>query len=340
MFKRFIKTSSFANIRKLWKPALVVISLGYAFNKTLNFTQMNKLNCDSNIETRYGKDNLQELEDSLNKKLQIDSTQSSEFDDKKHKPISLDDLDIPLEMTADEEQMAQIKEILENPELDPDTYRQLTSKSMNYQPPPFRNFNSSFKCQGEDDLWSGLKLTMKYSPIQTMSFEAEGTFESLTSKTMKYSIMSMNADKNDHSRGLIFVGRNDPSFVHSLQAHTNFGSKKVSFMANFKKNDPNQAIFEAEYSDTLDRMNYSVKYGNMGSSLSCAVNAWKDIHLGVEASLNKQTGDLSYSYGVSMKPLKKLGMSIVYLSYVPMVSFDLLFSVSLNIYIYILSIKY
>lgn len=301
IFKFFAKTTAFLTMMAF-----------YLHNKQ----NQEKLQCDSNVESRYGKDNIADLENSINNKIEQDSNNKTD-----EMP------DLPFEM-MDDESMAEIQALMENPDADPEAYQQLMSQKMNVQPPAFKQFNQAYKCSSDDETWNGLKIQADYSPLQTFKFDIDATIEPSGNKSTKYSFVSMNPSKTDPAKGILFVGRCDPSFVHSTQIHANFSQHdRLSFVANFKKNDPNQSMFDLEYNKTLDRMNISAKYSNMGNSLACTVNAWKNVFLGVEGMMNPKTGEILYSYGINFRPHKKVGCSVMYLSYMPMISFDLLYMV-------------
>ena len=275
------------------------------------FTMTNaKINCDSEVGNRYGKENLSQIENDINNKQ------------------SNDDLpDLPFEM-MDDDAMAEMQALMENPEANPEAYQELMASQMGNQPPPFKNFNQSFKCHSDDDAWNGLKLSGTYSPFESFRFEAESTLDQ-NNKATKFSFVSMNQSKTDQTKTLVIVGRNDPAFVHSLQLHaTATQQDRISLVANFRKNDPNQSIYEAEYNRTMERLNLSGKISNQGNSVALTVNAYKNLHFGLETVLHPKTGEIMYSYGVHHKAHKKFGYSVMYLSYVPMITFDVLFMVS------------
>jgi len=275
------------------------------------------LRCESDVDARYAKEELKNMEKDINSKFEKENEESKEMPD------------LPFEM-MDDEQMSKLQELMENPDLDPEAYQEIMSNQINNTPPPFKTFNQAFKCHSDDDTWNGLKLNAEYNPIMNFRFEFEGTLDPITNtKGAKYSFVSMNPSKTDPNKALVIVGRSDPVHMHSLQGHINFSQKdRLSLVAGYQKNDQNQAMYETEYNKTLDRANFSAKIGNMGSSLSCAVNAWKNTHVGVETNLNPKSGEIMYSYGLNCKPYKKFGFSVMYLSYVPMFSLDFLFLVS------------
>ena len=282
-----------------------------------NFTS-SKLRCDSPIDSRYGKDSIENLEDSLNKKSKIDNEQSSKG------------LDDSFDYLEGLENIEEIQQLMNNPDMDPEAYKELMAQSSQakYTPPPFKSISTMFRCNDDDETWNGFKLQAEYSPMDSFKFDTEHTFQP-GKKTHRFSLVSMFADKTDPSRGIFMVARNDPSFVSSTQIHANFTkTDRLSFIANYRNNDMSQGMYELEYNKSVDRMNLSGKLSNhQGNSVSCTVNVWKNVHLGVESTMNPQNGDLMLSYGLNFKPLKNLGISAVYLSTMPLYSFDILYRV-------------
>ena len=68
----------------------------------------------------------------------------------------------------------------------------------------------------------------------------ESTIEPNMTNNTKYSLVSITPSKTDPHKGIFLVARNDPSYVHSLQSHITFSKDdKISFIANYKKNDMN-----------------------------------------------------------------------------------------------------
>lgn len=327
---RFLKNNLFnknrINSAKLLLKGSCLLLLTANLSKSFYDKNNKAILCDSKSTSNY-EPNLSAVENDINTKFEKEERENEMKNQIPRK--SADDIDLPFEM-MDDDQIKEIQEILENPDKDPEAYRELMNSQLNVQPPPFKNFNSGYKCHSDDDVWTGLKLTLEYSPIQAFKFDFESIIGPKFAKTNKYSFVSMNPSKNDPGKAFILVGRNDPAFVHSMQTHITFSQNdKLSMVANFKKNDPNQSMYEAEYTKSFDRLNLAAKYSNMGSSMACTVNAWKNTHLGLEANMNPKTGELMYSYAISTKPHKKLGLAIMYLSYMPMISFDVLLMVSL-----------
>lgn len=270
----------------------------------------NKLSCDSDIDSRYG--NKSNLENSINQKLEQDAKSKNKSDI---------DMDLPFDM--DEDQLKEIQEILENPEMDPDTYNELMSQ--NLQPPPFKNFMNNFKCHSDDDLWSGLKFSAEYNPMQTFKFDGD-LILSPAGKTHKLNLFTLLPSKTNPNQAIVALARYNPKCVSSTQVHINFSKNdRLSFVVNNKQNE--QIIYEAEFNKTFNRANTSVKLSNMQSSISGSVNVFKNVHFGTELSFNPSTEEVLYSYAFNCLPHKKLGVSLVYMSHVPMYSFDAYFKV-------------
>lgn len=269
----------------------------------------NKLKCDSEVENRYGKEEVGKLENEFSQNT------SKEKEDLP---------DLPFEM-MDEEAMAEISALMENPDLDPEAYQQIMNSGC--QPPPFKNFNQSFKTHVSDDVWNGLKFQGTYSPLQSFNFDVETTIDQ-SAKTTKYSFTSMNQSKTDPGKTLVMLGRVDPVHANTIQIHaTPSQNDRISFVTQFKKSDVNQSMFEAEYTRIFDRMMMTMKYSTMGPSIALTGNVRKNLHVGVEANLNPKTNEVMYSYGLNFKPHKKIGFAVMYLTYVPMLSLDVLFMV-------------
>jgi len=288
----------FRNI--LNKKTLLVLTSGYLCYNMKNVF----IKCDSEFGGRFGKDSISDIENEINKQEDIP--------------------DLPFDM-MDEDALAEMQSIMENPDANPEAYQELMATQMGSQPPPFKNFNQSYKCHSDSELWNGLKLAGTYSPVQSFKFDAESIIEQ-NAKNTKFSFVSMNQSKTDPTKSLVIVGRNDPSYINSLQLHATITQKdRISLISNFKSTDSNQSIMEAEYNRTMERLNLSVKYSNQGSSVSLTANAYKNLHFGIETHIHPKTGEILYSYGVNHKPHKKCGYALMYLSYVPMISFDFIY---------------
>jgi len=253
-------------------------------------------------------------------------------DSEQNKDVNREIPDLPFEMMEDD-QMENLQELMENPDMDPETYQMIMQQSQNTQPPPFKSLSQGVKSHTDGEQWTGLKLNAEYNPTQQSKFDYEFNHELVTPKHgSKFSLMSMNAMESDPSKSLVVVGRFDPAFVHSCQLHgTLSANDKISCVANFKKDDPNQAIWEGEYTRSFERMVVAGKLCNMGNGISATVNAWKNTHLGLELNMNPKTGEMMYSYGISSKPLKQLGVAFMYMSGHQMASLDALYMVNLFI---------
>lgn len=224
---------------------------------------------DSQSDLNYGQNEISQLEDRLNIEKQS----------------KVDDLDLPFEMMEDES-MAELHALLENPELDPEAYQELMSSQISNQPPPFNRFNQSFKNPLEDESWSGVRLSGEWSPVQSFKLDVQHTND-LKSRSTKYNFMSINPSKDDPSKGIVMVGRYDPSSILAMQLHANASQvDRFAIVANYPKNDQKQGMYEIEYNRTFDRLNASAKISNMGSSASLSVNAKKNLHFGIETHMN------------------------------------------------------
>jgi hypothetical protein len=273
-----------------------------------NIFSSKTLKCESDVGSRYGRENINDIENDINNK---------------NNEGELDIPDLPFEM-MDEDSYQEMQTILENPDANPELYREIMASRSGYQPPSFKQFNQSFKSH-DDEAWNGLKLSGVYSPIQSFKFDTDITIEP-NSRSSRFSFVSMNQSKSDPNKSLVIVGRHDPSFVSSLQFHGAVTPKdKITLVTNFKQTDPNQSMWELEYNKVLDRLNLTAKYSNQGASFVICANAYKNLHLGMETNIHPKTGDVMYSYGIHHKPHKKIGYAIMYLSYVPMISFDMLY---------------
>jgi hypothetical protein len=340
MFRNILnsKFNSFKkNSTKTSTTAILASTIGYYFYSLQQKNYKNNVLACDDSESAFDRDNLSNLESGLNSQLEFDRLQELK-DSEKNVDKTREIPDLPFEMMEDDN-MENLQELMENPDMDPETYQMIMAQSQNTQPPPFKSLNQGVKSHSDGDQWTGLKLNAEYSPIQNAKFEYEFNHELVTPNPKhgsKYSIMSMNALESDPSKSLVVVGRFDPAFVHSCQLHGALSqTDKISCVANFKKDDPNQAIWEAEYTKSFERMIISGKLCNMGNGISATVNAWKNTHLGLELGMNPKTGEIMYSYGISSKPLKQLGVAFMYLSGHQMLSLDALFMVNLFIvYIY------
>lgn len=292
----------------LKRSSYYLLGAGLTYNLLAQIPLKKSLDCaDSEIESRYGRDSIKEIEKDLNKQ-------------KDDEP----DFDIPFEM-MDEESLAELQA---SPDNSPEAYKEMM-KSIMYTPPAFKSFNQNCKCPLDDEMWNGLRLTGSYSPLQSFKFDVESNFEQ-NARSTKYNFVSMIQNQNNPTQGLVIVGRNDVAYVHSMQLHATLSQfDRLSIVANFKKNDLNQCMYEMEYNKSFERLNLAAKLSNMGSSMALTANAYKNFHLGIETHLHPKTGEILYSYGVNHKPHPKVAYSIMYLSYVPMISFDLLYMVSL-----------
>lgn len=286
--------------------SLLALSTSYVFyNK-------NKLSCDSDVDSRYG--NKSNLENSINQKIEQDA-----------KSKNKNDLDLDLPFDMDDDQLKEIQELLDNPEMDQDTYNELMSQKMNLQPPPFKNFMNNYKCHTDDDLWSGLKISAEYNPMQTFKFDGD-LILSPTGKSHKLNLFTLIPSKTNPNQAIVALARINPKCVSSTQVHVNFSKNdRLSLVVNNKQNE--QIIYEAEFNKTYDRANAAIKLSNMQSSIAGSVNVFKNLHFGTELSFNPATEEVLYSYAVNCNPHKKLGLSLVYMSHIPMYSFDAVFKV-------------
>ena len=276
------------------------------------------LKCNSDPNSRYGSNDVLNIENELNNNVEDNNLP-----------------DVPFDMMNDED----IAELMQNPDLDPESYQEIMTGSMGITPPPFKGFSQAFKLHNDDEYFNGLKLSAVYSPIQTLKLEGETVFDIKTrSKNMKMSLLNIISSKVNPNKNIVVVGRTDSSSANMLQMHLSLSEKdRISLVSQYKSNDTNQFGYELEYTKVFDRMQSCIKYSTMGTSLGLVTNVWKNLHVGVESVVNPKTGELVYSYGINHKPFRKLGYSIVYLSYMPMFSFDLMFMV---IYLILLNIFY
>lgn len=327
-FKAMINITKQFKQRKLIASSIFLgVSLS-AFYYTKN--QKTTLLCDSSQD----KESLNQLEDKINRDRELNNQLKNNFNDEDNNTFKPDLEDFPTEM-MDDENAAAIQNILENPDADPETYNEIMKqyKQMNVQPPQFKVVNNMFKCHDDnDEHWNGLKLGVEYSPIQTFKFETESLFDPKQGRVTKHNFFSMNPSRTNPHKSVVVVGRYNPTCFNSAQCHFTLSeNEKLSLVANFKENDPSQFMYEVEYNKILERMNISAKYGNNGSGLSCTVNAWKNIHLGLEGMLNPKSGEVMWSYAASIKPHKKVGIAATYMSYMPMYTLDIFFKVSIII---------
>ena len=233
--------------------------------------------------------------------------------------------DIPFEMMEDENAMTELENLMQNPEIDPEAYQEMVSGSMNNQPPPFARFSQSYKPQIDDESWNGFKLSGEWNPMQTFKFDSTAILD-IGKTSYKHNFVSINSSKTDPNKGMVVMGRYDPVNILALQCHTTFSpTDRVSLQANYPKCDKKTGVYEIEYSKSFDRLVLAGKLGNQGNGGSISANIYKNTHIGVEAYILPQTGDLLYSYALSLKPYKKLGIAAMYISYVPLYSLDIMY---------------
>jgi hypothetical protein len=192
----------------------------------------------------------------------------------------------------DDPEFEQLQQILTDPTIDPEMYKQIMNETKNIgiQPLKFGQMHSQIKNDIEEQTWSGLRVKMNWKPTNMFNSELDILLNNnqKTKGQYKISAQTVVPDKTNGERGLIFFGRNDNGERMMLQSHINLSGKdKILLAANYIKPDQNQGIYEFEYERKFDRLLTGVKYTSNGMySLTGVSTVAKNVFIGMEANIN------------------------------------------------------
>ena len=84
------------------------------------------------------------------------------------------DTELPINnFDVDDPEFEQLQQILNDPNLDPEMYKELMLESKNFgiQPMKFNQLHSGIKNDLDDDMWSGLRLGLNWKPTNIFNSE-------------------------------------------------------------------------------------------------------------------------------------------------------------------------
>ena len=99
--------------------------------------------------------------------------------------------DLPLSpFDSDDPEFDQLQQILNDPNIDPEMYREIMmeSKNIGIQPMKFNQLHAGLKSDVDDECWSGLRLTLNWKPTNVFNSEVQLNVDGKQKPFSKYRI--------------------------------------------------------------------------------------------------------------------------------------------------------